>query len=107
MVSLELEGSHFLHDLAKNRVQLAGEVSFRIWRGLSFEIDGSYTRIRDQIALPRGGASYEEVLLRQKQLATGYDYSFSIGLNFSFGSTRSNVVNPRFGNGGQSISISM
>jgi hypothetical protein len=107
MVSLELEGSHFLHDLAKNRVQLAGEVSFRIWRGLSFEIDGSYTRIRDQIALPRGGASYEEVLLRQKQLATGYDYSFSVGLNFSFGSTRSNVVNPRFGNGGQSISISM
>jgi hypothetical protein len=107
MVSLELEGSHFLRDFDKNRVQLAGQVSFRIWRGLSFEIDGSYTRIRDQIALPRGGASYEEVLLRQRQLATSYDYSFSIGLNFSFGSTRSNVVNPRFGNGGQSISISM
>lgn len=106
-VSLQLEGSHFFHDFSKNRVQLAGEVSFRIWRGFSFEVDGSYARIRDQIGLPRGGASYEEVLLRQRQLATGYDYSFSIGLNFTFGSTRSNVVNPRFGNGGQSISISM
>ncbi len=106
-VTLQIEGSHYFHDIKKNRVELSGEVSFRIWRGLSFNVDGSYTRIRDQIALPRGGATYEEVLLRQKQLATGYDYSFSIGLNFSFGSTRSNVVNPRFGNGGRSISISM
>jgi hypothetical protein len=40
-------------------------------------------------------------------LATGYQYSFSVGLNFTFGSTRSNVVNPRFGNGGRGISIMM
>jgi len=106
-VSFQLEGSHFFHDFSKNRVQLEAELSFRIWRGLSFEIDGSYTRIRDQIALSGEGASLEEILLRQKQLATGYDYSFSVGFNFSFGSTRSNVVNPRFGNGGRSISISM
>jgi hypothetical protein len=106
-ISLELEGSHFFHDFSKNRVELGAEVEVRIWKGLSFELDGNYTRIRDQIALRRGGASYEEVLLRQRQLATGYDYYFSFGLNFSFGSTRSNVVNPRFGNGGRSISISM
>lgn len=105
--SIELEGSHFFHDVKFNRLELDAELEFRIWRGLSFEIDGSYTRIRDQLALPAGGASYEEILLRQRQLATGYDYSFSVGFNFSFGSTRSNVVNPRFGNGGRSISISM
>jgi hypothetical protein len=107
MVSLEIEGSNYFHDFSKNRLELRGEVSFRIWRGLSFEIDGSYARIRDQLSLPRGGASYEEVLLRQKQLATGYNYRFSVGLNFTFGSTRSNVVNPRFGNGGRGISIKM
>jgi len=105
--SVELEGSHFFHNARFNRLELEAELEFRIWRGLSFEIDGSYARIRDQLALPAGGASYEEILLRQRQLATGYSYSFSIGLNFSFGSTRSNVVNPRFGNGGRSISISM
>jgi len=107
MASLNLVGSNYIHDFSKNRIELGGEVSFRVWRGLSFEVGGSYAKIRDQIALPRGGASYEEVLLRQRQLATGYQYSFSVGLNFTFGSTRSNVVNPRFGNGGQSISISM
>jgi hypothetical protein len=105
--SVELEGSHFFHDSKFNRLELDAELEFRIWRGLSFQIDGSYARIRDQLALSAEGASYEDILLRQKQLATGYNYSFSIGLNFSFGSTRSNVVNPRFGNGGRSISISM
>jgi len=105
--SVQVAGSHFFHNVKFNRLELEGELEFRIWRGLSFEIDGSYTRIRDQLALPAGGASYEEILLRQRQLATGYNYSFSAGFNFSFGSTRSNVVNPRFGNGGRSISISM
>jgi hypothetical protein len=105
--AVRLQGSHYFHDLRKNRVELEAEVDIRIWRGLSFEIDGSYAQIHDQLALAAAGASYEEILLQRKQLATGYDYSFSIGLNFSFGSTRSNVVNPRFGNGGRSISISM
>lgn len=104
--SLQLQGSHFFHDFSKNRLELEAELSFRIWRGMSFEVNGSYARIRDQIALSAEGASFEDILLRQKQLATGYDYSFSVGLNFSFGS-RSNAVNPRFGNGGRSISISM
>ncbi len=105
--SVELEGSHFFHDAKFNRLELDAELEFRIWRGLSFDIEGSYARIRDQLSLSAEGASYEDILLQQKQLATGYDYSFSVGLNFSFGSTRSNVVNPRFGNGGRSISISM
>jgi hypothetical protein len=105
--SVQLKGSHFFHNVKFNRLELEGGLEFRVWRGLNFEIDGSYTRIRDQLTLSAEGASYEDILLRQKLLATGYDYSFSVGLNFSFGSTKSNVVNPRFGNGGRSISISM
>jgi hypothetical protein len=105
--SVTLEGSHYFHDVSKNRLELEASVEFRVWRGLSFEIDGGYARIRDQIALSAEGATREEILLRQRELSTGYGYSFSVGLNFSFGSTRSNVVNPRFGNGGRSISISM
>ena len=100
-----LEGMHYFHDFSKYRLVLDGDVNLRIWKGLSFEVSGRYSLIRDQLSLPRGGASYEDVLLRQKQLATGYDYYFSVGLNFTFGSTRSNIVNPRFGSGG-GISIS-
>jgi len=104
--SASLEGSHYLHDFKKNRVALNGEISVRLFKGLSFNIDGGGSRIRDQLNLAKGGASFEEVILRRKQLATSYDYYFSVGLSFSFGSVRSNVVNPRFGSGGSSISIS-
>lgn len=105
--SVQLSGSHFFHNVRFNRLELEADLEFRIWRGLSLEVGGRYSRIRDQLALSAEGASLEDILLRQRQLATGYNYSFSVGFNFSFGSTRSQVVNPRFGNGGRSISISM
>jgi len=107
-MSVSLSGSHYFHDFSKNRLQLAASVSWRIFKGLSFNLSGSGSRVRDQLALPKGGASYEEVLLRRRQLATGYDYYFSVGLSYTFGSVLSNLVNPRFGSGGgTSISISM
>jgi len=45
-------------------------------------------------------------LLQRRQLETGYNYFFSLGLSYTFGSTSSRVVNPRFGTGsGTSISF--
>lgn len=105
-ISANLEGAQYLHDLKKYRLSFDVEISLRVWKGLSFELDGGASRLRDQIFLPRQGASYEEVLLRQKQLATTYRYYFSVGFNFSFGSLKSNIVNPRFGGGGRSFSFS-
>ena len=54
--------------------------------------------IHDQIHLPREGATREEILLRQRELATDFRYWSFIGLSYTFGSIYSNVVNPRFGN---------
>ncbi|HPW16885.1 MAG TPA: hypothetical protein PLP83_00745 [Candidatus Aminicenantes bacterium] len=102
-----VKGSHFFHDFSKNRLEIEADLEFRIWRGLSFQIEGGYSRIRDLLSLSAEGATLEEILLRQRQLATGHSYSFSVGFNFSFGSTRSNVVNPRFGNGGRSFHMGM
>jgi hypothetical protein len=96
-VSTSLEGSHYFHDLKKNRLELRGFLDFRVFKGLSVDISGRYERIRDQLALPIGEASLDEVLLARKELATSYDYSISVGLRYTFGSVYSNVVNPRFG----------
>jgi hypothetical protein len=104
-VSTSLEGSNYFHDFGKNRLQLNGELSLRLFKGLDFNVYGSYSRIRDQLSLPRGEASLEEVLLQLRQLETSYSYYLSVGLSYSFGSTQSKVVNPRFGTGGTSISI--
>lgn len=103
--STSLEGANYLHDLRKNHFELWADISFRIIKGLNFNIHGSYSRIHDQLSLPRMGASLEEVLLQRKQLATTYEYFFSVGLSFSFGSVRSTVVNPRFGDGGGGVSM--
>lgn len=94
------EFSQYLHDLSLYRIEVDGELSFRIARGLEIELDGSASRIRDQISLPGRGATPEEILLRLRQLQSGYDVRFSVGLSYSFGSIFNNVVNPRFGGGG-------
>lgn len=45
-------------------------------------------------------ASTEEILVRQRELATGYQYEVGFGVSYSFGSIFNNVVNPRFRNVG-------
>ncbi len=97
--------SQYLHDLAKNRLMLWNEIRVRLFGGLSVSLFGSISRIRDQISLPRRGASTEEVLLRRRQLATNYSYFVSFGITYTFGSIYTNVVNPRFGSGGMSYRI--
>ncbi|MDH4197204.1 MAG: hypothetical protein OEW05_07355 [Candidatus Aminicenantes bacterium] len=96
-ISSSLQGSHLLSDFSKNRLEFWGSLNLHLFRGLSLSLHGSYSRIHDQVSLPKAGASLEEVLLRQKMLATNYNYGFSVGLSYTFGSIYSNVVNPRFG----------
>jgi len=92
-----LQGSHYFHDFGKNRFRLSGELSFRIFKGLSLDIDGNYSATRDQLSLPKGETTLEEILLRRTELASSYRFFTSIGLSYRFGSVFSNVVNPRFG----------
>jgi hypothetical protein len=99
-VSASLQGSHYFHDFEKNRLTFWSHFSFRIFKGLSIYLRGRYQRIRDQLYLPKGEATLEEVLLRRRELQTGYEYSLSIGVSYTFGSVFSNVVNPRFGGRG-------
>ena len=96
-VSASLEGSHYFHDLSKNELALSGNLSFRLFKGFSFNINGRYSRVKNQLSLPKEGASLEEILLRIKELETDYRYSLSMGVSYTFGSIFSNVVNPRFG----------
>lgn len=97
-ISNTFEAFHYFNDWHKNHLENYGQLSLRIFKGLSFNIYGSFSRIHDQLSLPKGGATLEEVLLRRRQLATSYSYYGSISFSYTFGSIYSNVVNPRFGN---------
>jgi hypothetical protein len=96
-VESRLEWSQYLDDLSLSRLEFQGEVSLRIIRGLSLDIGGSASRIRDQIELPKRGATPSEVLLRVRELQSGYQVRFFAGFSYSFGSIFNNIVNPRFG----------
>ena len=93
-----IEWSQYLHDTARYRVEVDAEISLRVVRGLSVNIEGNASRIRDQLSLPRRDATQEEVLLELRELQSGYDVGFSVGVSYSFGSLFNNVVNPRFDN---------
>ena len=93
----ELEYSTFLPDASLYSIQLNGDVNVRLTRGLSLSVEGSASRLRDQISIPRRGVTDEEVLLRLRRLRSGYDYAVQIGLTYTFGSIFNTIVNPRFG----------
>ncbi len=90
-----LRASSFLNDFNKNRVQLFGSLSLRLFKGLAVRFSGNFEIIRDQINLPAGDASIEDVLLQQKQIATDFELGFRVGLSYTFGSAYNNIINTR------------
>lgn len=97
-VSASVYGSQYLHDLSKNNLSLYTSLEIRIFKGLTLTIYGNVSLIHDQLNLPKTGVTEQEILTRQKELASQYYYYGSIGLTYTFGSIYNNVVNPRFGN---------
>ena len=105
-VSLSAEGSHYFHDLSFWRVNTFAIVNLRLYKGLSVYVMGGYSWIHDQIYLLGRTPTYEEQLLRLRELPMNSNYFAAIGFQFQFGSIFTNVINPRFGSsGGGGLSI--
>lgn len=90
-----LVASQFLDQPDQNRLTLNNSINLRIIRGLSLRISGNFQLIRDQINLPQGEASIEDLLLRQRQISTNFQNRISLGLSYTFGSIFNNIVNTR------------
>lgn len=93
-----LEHSRYLHDASLYSIELDANIDVRITRGLSVEFGANAEKVSDQLYLPRGDASDDEVLTRQRALATEYRIGAYAGIAFTFGSIFNNIVNPRFDN---------
>jgi hypothetical protein len=66
--TVSVTGSQYLHDTSLYQVSVNGSIQVRIFRGFSVNIGGFYALVRDQLFLPAGTATTEEILLRQRQL---------------------------------------
>jgi hypothetical protein len=102
---VSVEAEHFVARLdapdswpdPQYNLSLSGGLQVRLFRGLSGNLFGSVSMVRSQLNLPAGDLTDEEILTRQRELATDYRYFLSFGLRYRFGSIFSEVVNPRFG----------
>lgn len=103
--TLSVDGQQYLDSPKNYRLSSFANANVRLFKGFSFNFYGGYERLRDQIYLSAAGASRDEILTRQQQLATGYSYWGGLGLSYTFGSIYSSVVNPRFGGSGGTMII--
>ena len=97
---VSIEGSHFLDDPDRHRVDLFTNVEIRLLRGVNLDIQANVARIKDQIYLSAAGLDDNEILIGQRELGTDFEYGVEVGLSFTFGSIFNNVVNPRLQSGG-------
>ena len=99
-INISVTGSNYFHDFSKNRIELFSSVNIRILKGLSLRLFGRVAHINDQLNLAKGEVSEAERLLQLRELETKYRIDGGIEISYTFGSIYNNVVNPRFGNGG-------
>ena len=92
----EASFEQYLHDTTLYSLSFYLGTSIRLFKGFNFNVNGSYSITRNQINLPAGNVSLEELLLQQQQLQSGYNYFVSFGFSYSFGSIYNTIVNPRF-----------
>jgi hypothetical protein len=105
--TVSLLGSQYLRDPSKRRLTAMNNTSLSLAIGLSITAGITYALIRDQLYLPKGSATVEDVLLRRRQLETSYQYSLSLGFSYLFGSKGQAIPNPRLTYGSSAVSSVM
>jgi hypothetical protein len=94
-VNASLVGGSYMHDLSLHRLTFGGGFNVRIFRGFNLGLNGSISRIKDQISIPREDIPDEDILLRRRQIGTDFRYRLRLNFSYEFGSVFNNVVNPR------------
>ncbi len=97
--SVGINYQNYFHDWKLFNLGMDLSTDVRITGGLSFYVYFYGALTRDQLYLPKGGATQQEILTRRRQIASGYTIYTSFGINYRFGSKVNNFVNPRFGGG--------
>lgn len=94
-IETRLEGASYWHDFSKNKLTFQSDLSLRIVRGLSVNFSFRAENIHNQLYLPAGEVSLEDILLGNQKLPSTYEIWGSMGLRIQFGSIYNNVINNR------------
>lgn len=97
--------SNYFHNWQFNNLSINLNLNVRITGGLSVYMYSFGGLIHDQVYLPKGGATEQEILTRRRQLESAYNFFTGFGINYRFGSKINNFVNPRFNSGNNDFFI--
>lgn len=90
-----LNATNYMHDWTKNRIVFDTNLSVRIIRGLSVQMGFRVENVHDQIYLPKGNISLEDILMNKVQLPSSFEVGADVGVRVQFGSIYNNIVNNR------------
>jgi len=94
-LNFELEARNYLHDFSRYGLGCNVELGIRIFKGFSIFFEASAEAIHDQLYLPKGSSSIEDILIERTKQATSFELQGEVGLKYTFGSLYNNVVNRR------------
>jgi len=94
-VHSNVEWLQYWHDPNVHLIEMFTGMEVRIVKGLSFDLSGSFARVKDQLYLSAAGLSEEDILRERKARGTSYRFRLSFGLSYTFGATDNSIVNPR------------
>lgn len=92
--SVSSQLSHFGYS-DQYRVIVGSENTWRVAKGFAVNLSLDAKRVNDQLYLPKGDLSNEDILIRRRAQKTAFEYSLNIGATFTFGSIYNNTVNAR------------
>ncbi|MES2588901.1 MAG: hypothetical protein V4622_07970 [Bacteroidota bacterium] len=88
--------SNYFHDISKNQFSINGAISTRLFKGLNLAIWGNYAFVHDQINIRKGDIPVDQLLVKNKELLSSYNFNLGMGISYRFGSKNNNQVFPSF-----------
>jgi hypothetical protein len=95
-ISFSLGVQQYFHNLKLYNAYMNPYVEWQIFKGLSFSFGGFFSFVNDRLNIAKTDITDEEILLQIKQLDTDFSFYSHFGINYRFGSSYNNFVNPRF-----------
>ena len=95
-INLGVFWRNLMHDWRKNNLSFNGAVTMRLYKGLNMAFWGNYSFVRNQINIRKGEASIDQLLAKNREILSSYDFNAGVGLSYRFGSKFNDAVNPAF-----------
>lgn len=95
-INSSVAGTNYLNRSGINNININSTINWRVSRGLFLQFGGGINLTQGQLNIAKKGATPDQILLQQQQLASAFTYYFNFGIKFTFGSIFNSIVNPRF-----------